>query len=114
MKKTEQIVIVTLIAVALVITAGVMWLFFGPLPGQDMPNEGKPEYRNVTIFDAEGKEILAANSITSIYDSDYWAYLEIVFSEVTEILVQQENCSEVQARELLFIGGLFNSSVCRF
>ena len=105
MKKPEQIVIVTLIAVALVITAGVMWIFFGPLPGQDMPDEGKPEYKNVAIFDAEGKEILAANSIASIYDSDYWAYLEIVFSEATEILAQQEKCSEAQARELLFANG---------
>lgn len=104
MKKAEQIVIVSLIVAALVITASVMWLFFGQMP-EASPDEGAMQRKDVTILDADGNEMITINTVAGIYDSENWAYLEIVLSETVQILSQQEACSEADAREFLFTHG---------
>lgn len=104
MKKLEQIIVIAIIVVALAVTAGVMWFFFRPMP-EDSANEDKTEQKCVMIFDGNGKELFTAKTAASIYDSEHWAYLEIVLSEAAEILAQQESCSEAEAKELLFTKG---------
>lgn len=104
MKKLEQIIVIAIIVVALAVTAGIMWLFFRPMP-EELSNDDETERKSVIIFDAEGKEMIAANTVADIYECEQWAYLEIVLSEAAEILAQQENCNVAKAKDLLFTNG---------
>ena len=101
MKKTEQIVISIVVAVALVVTAGAMWFFFGGTTA----DEPKTEVKGLTILDAQGQELIHAKNLAEIYDSEYWAYLEIVLSETYEVLEQKEESSGAEIRKKLFTEG---------
>lgn len=112
MKNSTQIVISILIVVALLVLAGAVWFFLGVLPeaasnegSTETTTEGNTGEKGVTILDARGEKMIVADTVAGIYDSEYWAYLEIVISEAEEILAKQENCKASEARSLLFTKG---------
>lgn len=98
MKKHLHMIIPALIVLALVVGGCVIWLLLSKPEGPPGTTGGNA----VTIYDAQGNVLLSTNTTYDIYESEQWAYLEIVLAEMTELIAEKEDCSLAQAREQLF------------
>jgi len=98
MKKNLNVITVVFLVVALAVCLGVLWLFFGWSPTGKETAENKP----ITIYDAQGNILITTDSGVDIYDTEYWQYLELVLTEMTQIIGQQEECNAAQASKDLF------------
>ncbi|MBE7001720.1 MAG: hypothetical protein E7421_03345 [Ruminococcaceae bacterium] len=101
MKKGYIVATAVFLAAVLVVSVGALWLFFGRLPIPE-PEKGNTKNEAITIYDAQGNVLITTNTGVDIYDTEYWAYLEIVLAEMTQIIQQQEQCDTAQARNKLF------------
>ncbi len=102
MKRGIRIALIVIAVLALVLTAtGVIYFCVQ----QEEKKPDPAELKEISIFDTDRNLMISTKSVAEIYDTDYWAYLEIVLAETTELIAQQKNCSEQDAREHLFTGG---------
>jgi len=83
MKKGYIVATAVFLAAVLVVSVGALWLFFGRLPIPE-PEKGNTKNEAITIYDAQGNVLITTNTGVDIYDTEYWAYLEI-----TQLLTKQ-------------------------
>lgn len=98
MKKRTYIIAAVGLAVALAVSLGALWFFFGWSPS----GKESPEKKPITVYDARGNALITAKKYGDIYGTEYWSYLEVVLQEMTQIISQQENCDTAQAGKALF------------
>ena len=104
MKKPLYIILPCLLVLALAVVGVTMWFFFGQSPGAP-PGASIEDKKAVTIYDAQGNVLHSINSAAELYDAECWAYLELVLTETTEIIANQESCTLKQAQQQLFAQG---------
>ena len=104
MKKLVNIVVPALIAVAVLICVGALWLFFRETFGKP-PGGNSAERKPITVYDAAGEVLITTDMAARIYEEDCWAYLEVVLAEAADIIAQQESCDLQQANIRLFTRG---------
>ena len=100
MKKKMYVITSVALIVALAVSAGALWLFFGP--GQSQGGKEELPNKPITIYDAQGNVLIATDKESEIYKTEYWSYLEIVLEEMTQIIAQQKQCDTQQARKDLY------------
>lgn len=59
--------------------------------------ETPAEVKGVTFLDGEGKTLLQTKTVSDIYETEQWAYLELAYAEAVQLIAQQEKCSEEEA-----------------
>lgn len=104
MKKMVYIVVPALIVLALAIILGTTWLLSGDMP-ETTPQDTQAEQKLLTVYDARGNVLLTANSSSGIYDTEYWAYLELVLTEAAEVLAEEKGCGLTEAQGKLLTEG---------
>lgn len=101
MKKRVNIVTAVFLVAALAVSVGALWLFFGR-SSISLPGKETIQNKAITIYDAQGNILITIDSGANIYDTEYWAYLELVLTEMTQIIEEQEKCDTAQASKKLF------------
>ena len=101
MKNRIYIIASALLVVAVVVCLWAVGFFFG-WPQISLPEKGRTQNKTITIYDAQGNALISTDNGEDIYASEYWAYLEVVLTELTQIIAEKQNCDTLQAQKELF------------
>lgn len=103
MKKAVYIIVPILLVVVLIVLGVVLWNIIQVM--NTKPAETEPQYNEVTVYDSQGAELLRTKEPADIYRQEHWAYLEVAFAEVAEIIAEEKKCSREEALEWFFLQG---------
>lgn len=87
------------VGAAVLLAVAAVCLLFKPPTQPDVPKIP------LTLLDSKGNVLITAENEGQLWESEYWAYFDIVSRELQEIIVKVENCSQNEAKELLFTKG---------
>lgn len=95
MKKAIYVAVALLVVIVILVVGCVYWFFSQAQP--------QAEPAGVKIFDGQGGLMVHAMDVADLYESEYWAYLEVVLVEVCGILPSESE--EEAVPEELFVNG---------
>ncbi len=94
MKKWINIGVYALLLLLVVIAVGIILFSF--------PNQEEAADGSVSVYDSRGNLLCTAQSANQVYESEYWAYLEIALNEAAQIYAEKEDCTLREAAEKIF------------
>lgn len=102
MKKYNKMLLPVVLPVVIAGALIAAVLLRGEKPQQKQPVQ---EGSGITVLDADGNTLIASANTESLYQSDYWAYLDVVVSQATEKIAEIKKCDQETALNSLFSEG---------
>lgn len=102
MKKHLKILLSVLLPIVLAGALIAVVLSGGELPEGQIKTDPTPADSGLTVLDSYGNTLVVAPNTQELYQSEYWAYLDVVVSEAAEKIAEIEDCDPETALEYLF------------